>query len=98
MDFMSILNSLAGQVGALEGIQGPPTAGGQLPKRTAPIGSNLDLSMAGPILQGLLGDQQQQKPSLTPQVGAPGINRGGTIIGPNFPSANPASIRNRMGA
>lgn len=96
MDFMSILNSLAGQMGALEGVQGPPVPDGMLPKRTAPIGGGFDLSMAGPILQGLMGGQDNAKPQLTPQVSAPGINRGGAIIGPEFPGANPASIRNRL--
>lgn len=103
-DINGILQGLAGRVGQLEGVQGPPQANGQLPVRTAPIGGTdmmskgggLDMSLVAPILQGLLADEQQAP--IPAASGGPVTmgGRGGNIIGPTFAQNNPASIRNRM--
>lgn len=104
-DIGALLAGLGGQIGQLEGIQGPPQANGMLPKRTAPVGGSDLLSKGGgfdmaglaPIIQGLMGGLNTKEEGLSPPPAGHIQLGGGRAIQPTaFPQFNPASIRNRM--
>lgn len=94
IDSAQILAALGLHAGAPGGeVYGPPQPDGTPPK--AVEGAGISLADMAPMLQGLLGNQQQ-KPTMSAPA-APAIRGNpGAIVSPQFPSSNPGSIRNRM--
>lgn len=88
-------NSLAGLLSGPEAF-GPPTANGQGPKFLGSSGG-LNLALALPVLQGLLGQQQQSRQISPPSIGGGGSLGGrSAIVTTEFAPTNPASIRRRL--
>lgn len=85
---------------------GPPTAAGVGPKALLPgatgvapeLGGGIDMSLAAPILQGLMGGDKQ--PTMqAPSAPMTGMQPRGNIVPNAMPAQNPlsANLRARMG-